>query len=110
MYENELYSNGENFQSPASENKSAQASDTQTQEERNRYFDRVEESDRLYQSDTWSEANPYPAEPVKKQKTKRKGNGFLKKAACAVILAVIFGSPPLLFLLKNPHLYKAVLG
>lgn len=94
MYENELYSNGENFQSLASENKSAQASDTQPQEEQNRYFDRVEESDRLYRSDTWSVANPYPEEPVKKPKTKRtgNGNGFLKKAACAVILAVIFGS------------------
>lgn len=92
MYENELYSNGDDFQSAASVNKSAQASDTQPQEERNRYFDRVEESDRRYRSDTWSGANPYPAEPVKKQKKKGKGGGFLRKAVCAVALAVIFGS------------------
>lgn len=94
MYENELYSNGEHYQSAASGDQKAQTSDTQRQEESNRYFDRVEESSRHYQSDTWSGANPYPTEPVKKQKQKKngKGTGFFRKAVCAVALAAIFGS------------------
>lgn len=90
MYENDLYSDGESLRPVSSENRTAEQAVQPQEQTQNQYFDRVEENVGNDRTGSW---NPDPQPPVKKpKKEKRKGTGFFRKAVCAVLLAVIFGS------------------
>lgn len=89
MYENDLYSNGENLGPVSPENRPADQVQTQEQTQ-NRYFDRVEENVTNDRTGTWDAVPQSPVQPPKKKE--RKGTGFWRKAVCTVLLAVIFGA------------------
>lgn len=90
MYENDLYSDGESLRPASTENRPAEQAAQHQEQTQNQYFDRVEEN---VGNDRTGSRNPDPQPPVQKpKKEKRKGTGFFRKAVCALLLAVIFGS------------------
>ena len=96
MEENNLYPNNVNDRERMNPDNTEPESirENEQSEPGNQYFDHVDSqsAEPVYeQSTVWSEG-PVPAEPVKKKKKIRKqSGGFLRRAACAAVLAAIFG-------------------